>query len=141
VSERSTATRPLTDGLFRERPDGGIVLVGGYSPSSDRTHFPRMPACPYTGAPDVRDVDLPEVGTLWGWTAVTARPPGYDGAVPFGFGVVELADGLRVITRLTEPDPTALAFGQRMHVVADALCTDPDGTVVMTYAFAPGDAA
>jgi uncharacterized protein len=131
--------RALTDGLFRERPGGGIVLVGGYSPSSGRTHFPRMPACPYTGASDVLEVELPDEGTLWGWTAVTARPPGYEGAVPFGFGIVELADGLRVVTRLTEADPDALAFGQRMRVVADALTTDADGTVVLTYAFAPGE--
>lgn len=133
----STATRPLSDSLFRERPDGSIVLVGGYSPSSGRTHFPRLAACPYTGADDVEERELPTDGTLWGWTAVTARPPGYEGPLPFGFGVVELGDGLRVITRLTVADPDALAFGQPMQLVRDALHTDDDGTTVVTYAFAP----
>jgi uncharacterized OB-fold protein len=133
------ATRPLHDGLFRERPDGSIVLIGGFSPSSGRTHFPRLPACPYTGADDVEEVELPTTGALWGWTGVTARPPGYDGEMPFGFGIVELTDGLRVITRLTEPDPHALSFGQPMHLVPDTLQTDGDGTTVITYAFAPGD--
>ncbi|MFO1537856.1 MAG: Zn-ribbon domain-containing OB-fold protein [Actinomycetota bacterium] len=136
----STATRPLTDGLFRERPDGSIVLIGGVSPSSGRTHFPRLAACPYTGADDVEEVELPTTGTLWGWTAVTARPPGYDGELPFGFGVVELDDGLRVVTRLTVADPAALEFGQPMRLVADRLQTDDDGTVVLTYAFAPAGA-
>jgi len=133
----STATRPLADNLFRERADGAIVLVGGYSPSSGRTHFPRLAACPYTGADDVEEVELPTDGTLWGWTAVTARPPGYDGDLPFGFGVVELSDRLRVITRLTVADPDALTFGQAMHLVPDVLQTDDDGTAVVTYAFAP----
>lgn len=133
----STATRPLTEGMFRERPDGSIVLIGGFSPSSGRSHFPRLAACPYTGADDVEEVELPTDGTLWGWTAVTARPPGYDGALPFGFGVVELSDGLRVITRLTVAEPDALTFGQPMHLVADTLQTDDDGTAVITYAFAP----
>ena len=137
----SAITRPLSDNLFRERSDGTIVLVGGYSPSSGRTHFPRLAACPYTGADDVEEVELPTDGTLWGWTAVTARPPGYDGALPFGFGVVELRDGLRVITRLTVADPEALEFGQPMHLVTDALQTDDDGTTVITYAFAPGEAS
>ena len=46
------------------------------------------------------------------WTAVTAAPPGYTGAVPFGFGVVELTrERLRVVTRLTEADPAALDVG------------------------------
>jgi uncharacterized OB-fold protein len=127
--------------MFRERADGSIVLIGGYSPSSGRTHFPRLAACPYTGADDVEEVELPTDGTLWGWTVVTARPPGYDGALPFGFGVVELSDGLRVITRLTETDPHALAFGQPMHLVSDPLQTDDDGTTVVTYAFAPDGGA
>ncbi len=133
----STPTRPLTDGLFRERPDGTIVLIGGYSPSSGRTHFPRVAACPFTGAGDVVEVELPEAGTVWGWTAVTARPPGYDGAMPFGFGVVELTDGLRVITRFTVADPDGLSFGQPVRLVRDVLQTDEDGTEVVTYAFAP----
>jgi uncharacterized OB-fold protein len=131
------STRRLTEGLFRERSDGSIVLIGGFSASSGRTHFPRLPACPYTGAEDVEEVELPQQGTLWGWTAVTARPPGYDGEVPFGFGIVELSDGLRVITRLTEPDPATLEQGQPMHLVPDVLQTDDDGTEVVTYAFAP----
>ena len=133
----AAATRPLHEGLFRERSDGSIVLIGGYSPSSGRSHFPRLPACPYSGADDVEEVELPTEGTLWGWTGVTARPPGYDGEIPFGFGIVELTDGLRVITRLTEPDPHALSFGQAMHLVPDTLQTDDDGTAVITYAFAP----
>src|SRR5215211_608278 len=133
----SVATRPLTDGLFHQRSDGTIVLVGGYSPSSGRTHFLRLAACPYTGADDVEEVELPTDGTLWGWTAVTARPPGYDGALPFGLGIVELTDGLRVITRLTVAEPDTLAFGDPMHLVADVLQTDDDGTRVITYAFAP----
>ena len=139
-SSAAAATRPLHDGLFRERPDGSIVLIGGYSPSSGRTHFPKLPACPYTGADDVEEVELPTSGTLWGWTGVTARPPGYDGEMPFGFGIVELTDGLRVITRLTEPDPLALEFGQPMHLVPEVLQTDEDGTAIITYAFAPGAA-
>lgn len=128
-------TRPLTDGLFRERTDGSIVLLGGYSPSSGRTHFPRVAACPYTGADDVEEIELPAEGTLWGWTGVTARPPGYDGPIPFGFGIVELTDGLRVITRLTEDDPANLTFGAAMHLVAVPLHADEDGATVITYAF------
>jgi len=120
--------------------DGDDVrLVGGFSPSSGHHHFPVAPVCPYTGADDVEEVELPTSGTLWGWTGVTARPPGYDGEMPFGFGIVELTDGLRVITRLTEPDPSALTFRQAMRLVAETLQTDDDGTAVITYAFAPGD--
>jgi uncharacterized OB-fold protein len=137
-----SATRPVTDGLFTTDADGSITLLGGYSPTSAKFHFPRLPACPYTGADDVEAVELSSDATLWGWTAVTAPPPGYEGVVPYGFGVVELVhEKLRVITRLTESDPANLSYGQPMHLVADVLHTTDDGTDVVTYAFAPGRAA
>jgi uncharacterized OB-fold protein len=63
---------------------------------------------------------------------VTAAPPGYRGHVPYGFGVVELPEGLRVVTRLTETDPSRLASGQAMQLVLVPLAED-----VVTYAFAP----
>jgi uncharacterized protein len=128
------AARAISDGLFELHDDGTIALVGGYSPTSQRFHFPRLDSCPYTGATDVETVTLSSEGALWAWTAVTAAPPGYTGAVPFGFGVVELThEKLRVITRLTEPDPANLEYGQSMRLVADTL-PGADGDVV-TWAF------
>jgi uncharacterized OB-fold protein len=128
-------TRPVHDGLFRTLDDGSIRLVGGFSPSSGRHHFPAQSTCPYTGAADIETVELSTEGTLWGWTAVTAPPPGYLGTVPFGFGVVELPEGIRVITRLEEPDPERLAFGAPMRLVPATL--DGGDQPVVTYSFEP----
>ena len=133
----TTATRSVHDALFRLGDDGEIRLLGGFSPSSGKHHFPLLPACPYTGADDVQPVELSAHGTLWGWTAVTTAPPGYSGEIPFGFGVVELPEGLRVLTRITESDPSKLEFGMEMQLVVAPLHTDDDGTQVVTYAFAP----
>ena len=81
----------------------------------------------------MQEVRLSEVGRLWAWTAVTAAPPGYEGPVPYGFGIVELeAEALRVVGRLTEPDPSRLAAGQPMRVVVERLPGDLD-----MWAFAP----
>ena len=122
----TTATRPVHDSLFRVYDNGEIFLLGGYSPSSGKHHFPLLPACPYTGAEDVQPAELSNRGTLWGWTAVTTAPPGYAGEVPFGFGVVELPEGLRVLSRITESDPAKLEFGMPMHLVVALLHTDDD---------------
>lgn len=114
--------------------DGDDVrLIGGYSPTSGHHHFPLSPVCPYTGADDVERVSLPTTGTLWAWTAVTTAPPGYDGPIPYGFGVVELDGiGLRVVGRLTEPDPAALRDGQPMRVIAERINDD-----LTVWAFTP----
>jgi uncharacterized OB-fold protein len=82
--------------------------------------------------PSPTPVPLSTEGTLWSWTAVEASPPGYAGETPFGFGVVDLpADGLRVVARLTESDPTVLHEGQPMRF----LVVDLDGER-STWAFA-----
>jgi uncharacterized OB-fold protein len=85
----------------------------------------------------VTEVALSHVGTLWAWTAVTAPPPGYRGSVPFGFGVVELPQGIRVITRLTEADPARLRRGYTMLLEIVPLHQDDHGRPVVTYAFGP----
>ena len=118
----------MTD-LFRIDNDQ-LVLRGGHSPSNGMYHFPLSEVCPYTGADDVEAVDLPTSGRLWLWTAVTSAPPGYDGPVPYGFGIVELDDvGLRVVGRLAKADPAKLEAGQPMHLVVEQF----DG--VTTWAF------
>lgn len=123
--------------VFEVRADGSVALIGGYSPTSGQYHFPRQAVCPYTGAGDVERVELSTTATLWVWTAVTAPPPGYDGPVPYGFGVVELArERLRVVTRLTERDPGALELGQPMRLVPDVVASDADGNDVVVWAFA-----
>ena len=78
---------------------------------------------------------LSDAGSLWAWTAVNAPPPGYRGGVPFGFGVVELPEGIRVITRLTEADPARLRRGQAMRLEIVPLHQDDAGRPVVTYAF------
>ena len=137
MTARPPARRPVAQGLFELDDDGGITLVGGYSPSSGLHHFPRFATCPYTGAEDVDPARLADRGTLWAWTAITAAPPGYEGPVPFGFGVVELTGGLRIVTRITEAEPSALTFGTAMRLVADTVAVDDDGTEVVAWAFAP----
>jgi uncharacterized OB-fold protein len=83
---------------------------------------------------------LSDHGTLWGWTAVTAAPPGYRGEVPFGFGVVELPEGLRVITRLRQPVDD-YRFGMPMQLQLATLHTNDDGDEVVTYEFTPSGAS
>jgi uncharacterized OB-fold protein len=128
----ASGAHAIADGLFERDDDGALTLIGGFSATSGLYHFPLLDTCPYSGAADVTRVRLSREATLWAWTAVTAAPPGYKGPVPYGFGIVELvSERLRIITRLREPDPSALTFGQPMTLVAEELPGE-----VVTWAFA-----
>ena len=108
-------------------------LLGSECTRCGRRHFPRVDACPWCGADGGEPVTLSTTGTLWAWTAVQTPPPGYEGEVPYGFGIVDLpADGLQIVTRLTEADPGRLEFGAPMRfTVVDLTST------TTTYAFTP----
>jgi uncharacterized OB-fold protein len=125
------------EGLFSAA--GPPRLLGSRCDACGHHHFPRSTTCPYCAAPGAHPVELSGVGRLWAWTAVTASPPGYLGAVPYGLGVVELPEGLRVIGRLTEADPSRLVVDQPMRLVVVRLHDDDEGRSVVTYAFAPDE--
>jgi uncharacterized protein len=124
MSERT----PVVDGVFDREG-----LMGGICAACQQRHFPRAGHCPWCGSDSISMVRLSNEGTLWSWTAVRAAPPGYEGPVPYGFGVVELpADGLRVITLLTESDPARLHEGDAMRFTTVAV-----GDATEAWAFAP----
>ena len=116
--------------------DDEPALVGGRCRECSSVCFPKQDVCPYCSEDAVHEIELSRSGTLWAWTAVTAAPPGYEGPVPYGFGVVELPEGIRVVTRLTEADPAKLTYGQSMRLVLDPLIESEERRV-STYAFAP----
>ena len=123
----------MHDGLFQSDPP---ALLGTRCDACSNHTFPRAVSCPYCGSERVADVALSTSGTLWGWTTVTTAPPGYQGDVPFGFGIVELPEGLRVITRLAVPDDR-YTEGLPMHLRIIPLHVDGDGTSVETWEFTP----
>ena len=128
---------PVTDGLFELGTDGGGRLVGGFCAACGRYHFPATADCPYCSAEGCERRQLSEGGTLRLFTTVVNRPPGYSGEVPFGFGVVELPEGLQIIARLTEADPERLEMGMPMRMAVVPLHVDEQGRQVVSYAFAP----
>ncbi len=130
------AARPIAPGLFTADP-AAPRLVAGRCPACARLHFPSSAWCPYCSAAGCDTAEIGATGTLYLFTAVKSAPPGYRGPLPFGFGVVDLPEGLRVVARLTEADTAALRPGMPMRLVVERLFTDDDGTPVLSYAFAP----
>lgn len=107
-------TRWVVEGPFDA--DG---LIGGSCGACGRRHFPLAGWCPWCGAADPVEQRLSTEGTVWACTTVNAAPPGYEGPVPFGFGVVELSDdGLQVVTLLADHDAVQVGDAVRFAPVA-----------------------
>ena len=124
-------------------PDENPQLIGSNCGSCGATTFPRQDHCPKCSGPDMSDSLLPRRGTVIAWTtqgfppgAPYAGPTGKD-FVPFGVGLVQLGDVIRVEGRLTENDPEKLKFGQEVELIMIPFTTDADGNEVVTFAFQP----
>ena len=87
---------------------------------------------------------LPRQGTLVSWTT-QGFPPTLPFAgdetgkafEPFGVGLVQLDDVVRVEARLTESDPAKLDFGMPVELRVVPFYVDAAGDEIMTFAFAP----
>ena len=124
----------LKEGLFTMPDDPAATrLLGGRCPGCARFNFPAQEVCPYCSRDGCETVPLSPSGVVEVCTTVINRPPGYEGTVPFGFGVVELPEGIRIISRIA-PAGQARA-GAPVRLILELLSTDPEGREVVTYAF------
>ena len=103
AKEASLQRVPIREGLLAgslSRLDD-VTLAGCKCTSCGETSLGTKKICPNCGQATVQDVALSKRGVLWTYTVVRHRPPGdYKGPdpfVPFGMGLVELPEGLRVL--------------------------------------------
>ena len=139
VSTTQRALAPEISTWPEDTPQPG----GSRCDSCSATTFPAQQRCPRCSEGTMSEVLLPRTGTLIAWTtqgfppgAPYAGPTGKD-FVPFGVGLVQLDDVIRVEARLTENDPAKLEFGQSVELTMIPFTTDADGNEVITFAFQP----
>jgi uncharacterized OB-fold protein len=129
---------PIREGLLTGDLSrlGQVRLAGCRCESCGETSFGHRSLCPNCGRDTVEDLSLSDRGTVWTYTVVRHRPPGaYKGPEPFepfGLGLVELPDGLRVMSPI-ECDIDKLRIGMPVRF-KPYVRHDPDRDVV-AFAF------
>jgi uncharacterized OB-fold protein len=90
---------------------------------------------------DMEEIVLSNRGKLYTHTVIRNRPPGdYKGPepfVPFGEGLIELPEGIRILSPLIGCDANKLKIGTEWQLVVDVLYVDADGNEVMAFKFKP----
>lgn len=137
---RSAKEVYVGEGLFiRPRTSSEPAhLLGSQCKNCDEVTFPRQTRCSNCSSEAVEQVVLSRTGTLYSFSNVNNPvPEGYKGPIPYGVGLIELPEGVRILAHLTESDPRMLRVGMRMDLVIDKLFTNDEGTDVIGFKFRP----
>ena len=128
-------------------PSDEPQLIGARCSECSAATFPAQSRCPRCGTATMAELPLPRRGTLVAWTTQGFPPlvpyagdPTGESFKPFGVGLVQLDDIVRVEARLTESDPAKLAFGMEVELEIVPFYEDEAGDEIMTFAFAPAGA-
>jgi uncharacterized OB-fold protein len=118
-------------------------LIGSRCGKCAAVTFPAQSGCPRCGSIEMERRLLPRRGTLWAWTTQEFLPkePYAGGETeatfkPFGVGLIQLGDEVKVEARLTEADPEKLKIGREMELTIFPFRMDGD-TEVVSFAFKP----
>jgi hypothetical protein len=122
---------------------GAVRLMGTQCEQCHETTLGSNAVCPNCGGTTLRARPLSRTGTLFTYTIVRHKPPGdYRGPEPFrpfAMGLVELPEGIRVLSPL-EGALDAIRIGMALQFrafVRDAAESPP----VVSFAFGPAAAA
>lgn len=108
-------------------------LLGGRCHSCAQVFFPHASTCAYCRSTEVVVHPLSTTGTVYSFTIVRIPVPGYHGPVPYGLGLVELPDGIRVTSTLTARNLDGLAIGA--EVAFHLVDVGPEAEPVLSYAY------
>ncbi|MBW2094740.1 MAG: Zn-ribbon domain-containing OB-fold protein [Deltaproteobacteria bacterium] len=132
---------PVIEGLFTLHPEEP-KLIGSKCTSCGTYYFPQTISCsnPDCSEERVEDAFLSRRGKLWSFTVQHYPPPppfkAQEPFVPFGIGVVEFPEEIRVAGILTESDPEKLKIGMELELLLDK-AYEEDGKEVVTWKFRP----
>jgi uncharacterized OB-fold protein len=145
IQNETAGPRAIREGLFVGRLDQmeDISLAGTKCAACGETSLGCAALCPNCGSDRVETLRLSNLGIVWTYTVARHRPPGnYRGPepfVPFGIGLVELPEGLRVVSRLDCAIDT-IRVGLPV-TFTPYLLQEKEGDAVVAFAYRPAAGA
>jgi uncharacterized OB-fold protein len=135
ASETATPrTVDLDQALFRVTADGDCFLVGGKCRSCGAVTWGLRPMCPQCWAEGTQEeIPIGRRGTLYSAATVRHAAPGF--TPPYMMGVIDLAEGVRVIGRVIAPEMGAWSKDAAVTLQAGRLGVTPAGDEVLGPVF------
>ena len=123
MAGRSPRPAPAPDQYIPSAPfwDGaraGRLVLQACGDTGRMQHYPR-PVSMATGSRNLVWRDVSGRGTIYAWTVLRTPTPGLEDAGPVVVATIELEEGVRILGRLLDADPAAVAIGQAVTLAWD----------------------
>ncbi len=85
-----------------------------------KIHFPRV-VCPGCLSGDLQWSKASGIGTVYSYTIIYRQiaHPGFDSDIPYVYAIIELEEGVRMISNVINVDPLKVKIGMNVKVVFD----------------------
>ena len=121
-------------------PADQVRLAGSKCRNCGEVTLGTVSSCPNCAGEDMEHIPLGKRGKLWTYTVIRHRPPGdYKGPdpfVPFGEGLVEVPEGIQVLSPI-DGDVDKLNIGMDLELEVYKLYDNEEGNEVMAFKFKP----
>ena len=113
-------------------------LIGSKCRNCGRVYFPRRMVCPKCGSKDFEEVNLSQRGRVLSYTVIRRPPQGYERYTPYVVGLIELDDGVRIMSQIVDCTPEEAKVGMVVEAVFRKVKEDGDtGIIEYGYKFRP----
>lgn len=108
-------------------------LEAGKCTSCGKVHFPPRRVCGYEGCRcrEFETVVLPDEGKVATFTVIHTGPEGFGDIQPYALGLVDLADGTRIMSQIVDVDPEKVEIGMPVKVEFRKIREEGESGVLM----------
>ena len=111
-------------------------LIGNKCDACGAEFFPPAYACRKCKSEKLTDVEMPRTGKIMTYTHLYEPLPGFEDQVPVHLAVVELENGVRVLSQVVDSPEEEIKVGAKARAVVRRVQVDGDsGQILYGYKF------
>lgn len=128
---------PIREGLFvlSSKSEERAYLLGSRCKKCGQVSFPPRDVCSKCFNDEFDRIPLSREGKLYTYSIIRYPPPGL--TAPYAIGYIDLPEGVRVFSILTDWDDGGLRVGMDLELVIDKFKEGEAGKPILTYKFRP----
>jgi uncharacterized OB-fold protein len=113
-------------------------LEGSKCAKCGTTTFPPRSSCPKCGSSEMKLYVLPRSGKIVTYSLIHSAPDGFETNVPYPVALIELDDGTKITSQLTDCDGSEITVGMPVEMAVRRIREEsPSGIIVYGYKFRP----